>query len=60
MVISVIVDEPQLAGPGYGGIVAAPAFREIGKGIIRYLGIQPTDGKKQYFPLKEDYLAWAN
>ena len=60
MIISVIVDEPQMSGPAYGGLVAAPAFREIGKGIIRYMGIQPDSGEKQYFTLKEDYLDWAN
>jgi len=38
--IVVTVDEPS-KGSRYGGIVAGPAFSEIGAGAMRYLGIPP-------------------
>lgn len=41
LVITVVVDEPQLNGVGYGGVVAAPAFRNIAEHCIQYLGIPP-------------------
>lgn len=41
LVITVVVDEPQLDGAGYGGRVAAPAFRHLAQQCINYLGIPP-------------------
>jgi cell division protein FtsI (penicillin-binding protein 3) len=40
LVILVVVDEPR--GQHYGGTVAAPVFREIAEGSLRYLGIPPS------------------
>ena len=42
LVVTVVVDEPQLKGVGYGGSVAAPAFRNIAEACIAYLGIRPS------------------
>lgn len=42
LVITVVVDEPKLNGVGYGGSVAAPAFRNIAEACIAYLGIRPS------------------
>lgn len=42
LVITVVVDEPQGRGTGYGGAVAAPAFRNIAEACIAYLGIRPA------------------
>ena len=42
LVITVVVDEPNLKGVGYGGSVAAPAFRNIAESCIAYLGIRPA------------------
>jgi len=42
LVITVVVDEPKLDGVGYGGTVAAPAFRNIAESCISYLGIRPS------------------
>lgn len=42
LVITVVIDEPKLAGVGYGGKVAAPVFRRVAEGIIRCLGIPPA------------------
>jgi len=42
-VISVIVDEPKLDGPGYGGRVAAPVFRNIANELVKHMGIRPED-----------------
>jgi cell division protein FtsI (penicillin-binding protein 3) len=38
--IAVVVDEPSV-GSRYGGIVAAPAFAEIGEATLRTLGVPP-------------------
>jgi len=40
LAILVVVDEPRTSQ--YGGTVAAPAFREIAEGTLRYLGIAPS------------------
>jgi cell division protein FtsI (penicillin-binding protein 3) len=40
LVILVVIDEPR--GEHYGGIVAAPVFREIAEGALRYLGVPPS------------------
>lgn len=39
--ITVVIDEPKIGACGYGGLVAAPAFRNIGENLIQYLNIQP-------------------
>ncbi len=44
LVITVIVDEPNIPGTGYGGRVAAPAFRNIAEQLIPYRGIRPLQG----------------
>jgi len=40
LVITVIVHEPQ--GSSYGGVVAAPVFREIAAKALPYLGVMPS------------------
>lgn len=40
LTIVVIIDEPQ--GVKYGGVVAAPAFKEIAQNTLAYLKITPT------------------
>jgi cell division protein FtsI (penicillin-binding protein 3) len=40
LAILVVIDEPR--PEHYGGTVAAPAFREIAEGSLRYLGVQPS------------------
>lgn len=45
LAILVAIDEPK--GNHYGGVVAAPAFREIAEGALRYLGVEPS------LPLRE-------
>jgi len=40
LAILVVIDEPK--GEHYGGIVAAPAFREIAESTLRYLGVPPS------------------
>ena len=40
LAILVVIDDPH--GGQYGGTVAAPAFREIADGALRYLGVQPS------------------
>jgi cell division protein FtsI (penicillin-binding protein 3) len=40
LVILVVVDEPK--GEQYGGIIAAPVFKEISEAALRYLNVQPS------------------
>lgn len=40
LAILVVIDEPRTAQ--YGGTVAAPAFREIAEGALRYLRVPPS------------------
>jgi cell division protein FtsI (penicillin-binding protein 3) len=40
LVILAVIDEPR--GQHYGGIVAAPVFREVAEGTLRYLGVAPS------------------
>ncbi len=52
LVITVVVDEPKLAGVGYGGSVAAPAFRNIADACIGYLGIRPSRSSDAFLALQ--------
>lgn len=52
LVITVVVDEPKLAGVGYGGSVAAPAFRNIAEACIGYLGIRPSRSSDAFLALQ--------
>ncbi|MEO8382288.1 MAG: penicillin-binding transpeptidase domain-containing protein [Acidobacteriota bacterium] len=40
LAILVVIDEPH--GEYYGGTVAAPVFREVAEGTLRYLGVPPS------------------
>lgn len=68
-VLMVVIDEPQfgyVAGRGgnqYGGVCAAPAFKEIGQRALEYLGVTPDDPDqkdwtKEAQSLKLLYDAW--
>ena len=62
LAIVVVVDEPSL-GSRYGGVVAGPAFAEIAKNSLRYLGVQP-DLPDKTAPVEPDVsvparLAWV-
>ncbi|MFT5836921.1 MAG: cell division protein FtsI/penicillin-binding protein 2 [Candidatus Azotimanducaceae bacterium] len=52
LVITVVVDEPQLRGVGYGGSVAAPAFHNIAEACIAYLGIRPARSDASFVNLQ--------
>lgn len=51
LVITVVVNDPKLNGIGYGGVVAAPAFRNIAEACIGYMGIRPTNPEPAFFVL---------
>lgn len=51
-VLLVVVDEPE--GNVYGGVVAAPAFRNIARGSLRYLGIVPDRPEALSLPQAAD------
>lgn len=42
LAITVIIDEPQGEGVGYGGKVSAPIFREVAEKCIRWLDLPPV------------------
>jgi len=52
LVITVVVDDPQLSGIGYGGSIAAPAFRNIAEACIAYLGIRPARSDASFVNLQ--------
>jgi cell division protein FtsI/penicillin-binding protein 2 len=55
LVITVVVDEPNLEGVGYGGAVAAPAFRNIAEACIGYLGIRPSRSSDAFLALQPSF-----
>lgn len=40
LVMLVVIDEPR--GEHYGGLVAAPVFREVAEATLRYMGVAPS------------------
>jgi cell division protein FtsI (penicillin-binding protein 3)/stage V sporulation protein D (sporulation-specific penicillin-binding protein) len=40
VVITVVVDDANVTGPAYGGVVAAPTFRRIGEKLIPHMAIR--------------------
>lgn len=53
LMVTVVVDEPKIGSVGYGGVVAAPAFRKIGENLIQYLNIEPSSDA-------ENLIAWKS
>lgn len=43
LVITVVVDSPKMRGIGYGGVVAAPAFKNVAEQVANYMGIQTDE-----------------
>jgi hypothetical protein len=50
-----VVDEAKMKKGmlGYGGTVAAPAFKNVAEKIISYLGISPSDNSKSVASLNK-------
>lgn len=62
LVITVVVDDPQLDGVGYGGVIAAPAFRNIAEACIAYLGIRPSHNREDFLaqqPFQPASYVWS-
>lgn len=59
IVMTVVVDEPQNIRLGYGGLVAAPLFKEIGEGLVRYFGLQAGDDESSLVAWKGGPLGSA-
>jgi cell division protein FtsI (penicillin-binding protein 3) len=51
--IAVVIDSPAI-GSRYGGIVAAPAFSEIGAFTMRYLGVPPDPPSAETAVIADD------
>lgn len=43
LLITVVVDDAERPKPAYGGVVAAPAFRNVAQQLVQYLAIQPVE-----------------
>lgn len=48
VVVTVVVDDAQVAGPAYGGVVAAPVFRGIGRKLIPHLAIKKPENWESF------------
>lgn len=59
LVITVVVDDPQLSGVGYGGRVAAPAFQTIARELIAYLGIPPSRPDDAFLAYEKSLDDWT-
>lgn len=54
VIITVVVDAPKVKGGiGYGGVVAAPVFKEIAEDCIRYLEIRSSEYSKDWFATRK-------
>lgn len=42
LLVTVVIDEAKMNGCAYGGVVAAPAFKNIGEQLAQYLSVQPN------------------
>ena len=49
VVITVIVDNPRYDGLSYGGVVAAPSFRNLAEQLISYKGIHTRESEENLF-----------
>jgi cell division protein FtsI/penicillin-binding protein 2 len=58
LVVTVVVDEPKLNGVGYGGVIAAPAFRNIAEACIAYLGIRPSRNREDFLAQQPSSYDW--
>ncbi|MCC5789913.1 MAG: penicillin-binding protein 2 [Opitutales bacterium] len=47
--ITVIVDNPRYSGVPYGGVVAAPSFRNLAEQLISYMGIHTRESEENLF-----------
>jgi cell division protein FtsI/penicillin-binding protein 2 len=59
LVVTVVIDEPQLNGVGYGGVIAAPAFRNIAEACIAYLGIRPSQNRVDFLAQQPSSYDWS-
>ena len=49
-----VVDAPKVKGGiGYGGVVAAPVFKEIAENCIRYLEIRSSEYSNEWFATRK-------
>lgn len=46
VLVTVVIDEAKMAGCAYGGVVAAPAFKNVGEQLVQYLSIQPSEAER--------------
>lgn len=54
VIITVVVDAPKLKGKiGYGGVVAAPVFKNIAEDCIRYLEIRSSEYSKEWIATRK-------
>ncbi len=52
LVLLVLIDEPEVNV--YGGVVAAPTFRSIARGVLRHLGVVPEKTEPASLPTAQE------
>lgn len=53
LLVTVVIDEPKMERCAYGGVVAAPVFRNIGESLIQHLNIQPSNTSTNLIACKQ-------
>ena len=56
VVITVVVDEAELSGVAWGGLVAAPVFRVVAEQVAQYLKIPQGGNFSEGFALQESFF----
>lgn len=52
-VITVVVEDPQVSGTGFGGRVAAPSFKNIAEAFVHHRGIPPSHPKPELLLVRD-------
>lgn len=52
LLMTVIIDEPKMSKIAYGGVVAAPIFKNIAENLIQHLNIMPSYPKDNWVAYK--------
>ncbi|OIO59318.1 MAG: peptidoglycan glycosyltransferase [Verrucomicrobia bacterium CG_4_10_14_3_um_filter_43_23] len=47
VVMTIVIDDAKVSGTAYGGVVAAPRFKNVAEKLIQYLNVQPIDERQK-------------
>lgn len=57
--ITIVIDGAKIGSVAYGGVVAAPAFRNVGERLIQHLCIKPNDAVRGWLACDKNQF-WRN